>query len=272
MNKNKIIHWFIISTFVLLYFAVSLISMIHVVSFFELTNPKWLAISLSVAFEIGAMASLCSIIILEKMNKTIIWTLFWALTLMQAMGNSYYCFVNLEEYQGWIELFGLTEEEPLFQKRILSVISGAILPLIALGFIKSLVDYLKPNKETNDNISLKEIEHSLDEVKTTDIKENEPVEQKIYDSMSEDDKKKLLDFIKEKTNIIDKEIIKEKEEIKPEIKPEIKKEELSQQSNKLQPVPGPLSSELNLSSSGSGGLKGSKWAGKNRPKSDPSKT
>ena len=34
--------------------------------------------------------------------------------------------------------------EPLAQKRILAIVSGAVLPIIALGFIKSLVDYIRP--------------------------------------------------------------------------------------------------------------------------------
>jgi hypothetical protein len=81
------------------------------------------------------------------MNKGIVWALFFVLTAMQAMGNTYFAYVHLENYQSWIELFGLVEEEPIFQKRILSIVSGAILPLVALGFIKSLVDYIKPNEE-----------------------------------------------------------------------------------------------------------------------------
>ena len=51
---------------------------------------------------------------------------------------------------GWIELFGLEEEEPIVQKRILSIVSGAVLPLVALGFIKSLVDYIRPAKDVGD--------------------------------------------------------------------------------------------------------------------------
>jgi hypothetical protein len=66
---------------------------------------------------------------------------------MQAMGNTYYAFTNLHDYQSWIELFGLIDEDVIYQKRMLSLISGAILPLIALGFIKSLVDYIKPSSE-----------------------------------------------------------------------------------------------------------------------------
>ena len=70
---------FIISTFVLLYLTVSIISTIHVIDFFEMTNPKWLSIFLAIAFEIGAAASLASIVALDKMNKFIVWSLFFVL-------------------------------------------------------------------------------------------------------------------------------------------------------------------------------------------------
>jgi hypothetical protein len=119
-----------------------------VIDFFKLSNPTWLAISLAVAFEVGAAASLASLITLDKMNKGIVWSLFLILTAMQAMGNAYYAYVHLEGFQGWIELFGLVDEDLIYQKRVLSVVSGAILPIVALGFIKSLVDYIKPTDET----------------------------------------------------------------------------------------------------------------------------
>ena len=105
-----------------------------------------MAISLAIAFEIGAAASLASLIALDKMNKTMVWFLFILLTAMQAMGNTYYAYTHLDNFNSWIELFGLVDEELIYQKRILSIISGAILPLVALGFIKSLVDYIKPNE------------------------------------------------------------------------------------------------------------------------------
>ena len=143
--KKKTTSYFIIGTFVTLYLLVSVISTIHVIDFFKLSNPDWLAISLAVAFEVGAAASLASLITLEKMNKGIVWGLFIILTLMQAMGNTYYAYTHLKDFQGWIELFGLTEEDLIYQKRVLSIVSGAILPIVALGFIKSLVDYIKPS-------------------------------------------------------------------------------------------------------------------------------
>jgi hypothetical protein len=145
--KSKALNAFIISTFVTLYLIVSVISTIHVIDFFKLSNPDWLAISLAIAFEIGAAASLASLIALKKMNRSLVWGLFIVLTAVQMMGNTYYAFKNLHDIQNWIDLFGLTDSEPIFQKRIMAIISGAILPLVALGFIKSLVDYIRPTDE-----------------------------------------------------------------------------------------------------------------------------
>jgi len=144
---KNLTHKFIIGTFVSLYLMVSIISTIHVVDFFELSNPYWLAVTLAIAFELGAAASLASIITLDKMNKTLIWSLFIVITLMQMQGNMYYAFKNITDYSTWSQLFNLIEEDRIYQKRILAFVSGAILPLVALGFIKSLVDYIKPAKE-----------------------------------------------------------------------------------------------------------------------------
>lgn len=142
--KEKIVKGFIVTTFVSLYFLVSIISTIHVIDFFELSNNRWMSITLAVAFELGAAASLASLIALDKMNKWIVWMLFFLITAMQIQGNMYYAFVRLADFQGWVELYNLLEWDILAQKRLLSAISGAILPIVALGFIKALVDYIKP--------------------------------------------------------------------------------------------------------------------------------
>jgi len=125
---------------------VATISMINSVAFFDLSHSGLMSWSLAIGFEIGAAASLAAIIILDKTNKQMVWGLFLLLTSFQMMANSFHAFINLENYMGWIELFGLEETEPIYQKRILSIVSGAILPLVALGFIKSLVDYIRPEK------------------------------------------------------------------------------------------------------------------------------
>ena len=170
-NKSRLVSGFIIGTFVTLYLMVSVISTIHVIDFFKLSNPDWLAISLAIAFEVGAAASLASLIALKKMNKGLVWMLFFLLTAMQAMGNTYYAYVNLDNFTAWSELFGIVEEELIFQKRVLSIVSGAILPIVDLGFIKSLVDYIKPEEEVVAQTEEKEVEEN----KTPEV-EPEPVQ------------------------------------------------------------------------------------------------
>ncbi len=201
MNTNKLVHWFIITTFVSLYAIVSIISTIHVIDFFSLSNPSWLAISLAIAFEIGAAASLSSLIIINKMNKSLVWGLFFILTAMQMMGNTYYAFTNLNDYQSWVELFGLVDEDPLYQKRILSIISGAILPLVALGFIKSLVDYIKPeneNKKIIENVSeIIEKKVIQNEEKSKEIKEEPYKSKDLEEDIADWERASLEDFIEE---------------------------------------------------------------------------
>jgi hypothetical protein len=173
---KKTTSYFIIGTFITLYLLVSVISTIHVIEFFELSNPRWLAISLAIAFELGAAASLASLITLEKMNKGIVWGLFIILTGMQAMGNTYYAFTHLLNFQGWIELFGLVDEELIYQKRVLSIVSGAILPIVALGFIKSLVDYIKPD----DTVQVDVIEPEIDAIIDSSISEELDSTQELF--------------------------------------------------------------------------------------------
>lgn len=179
-KRNSITKWSIISIFVGLYILTSVVSTIHVIDFFRLSNPDWLAVTLAIAFEIGAAASLGAIIILEKTNKTMVWLLFCTITGMQMMGNMFYSYTHLLEFQGWSELFGLIEEDIIFQKRILSIVSGAILPLVALGFIKSLVDYIKPEKQEAEiesdvvNLTKSEVKEIMETLNS--LKKNRKIE------------------------------------------------------------------------------------------------
>jgi len=183
-NKDNIVKWSIISIFVGLYALVSIVSTIHVIDFFRLSNPNWLAITLAIAFEIGAAASLGAIVILNKTSRWLVWSLFITITLMQMMGNMYYAYTHISEYASWTELFGINEEEPIYQKRILSIFSGAILPIVALGFIKSLVDYIRPSSE--DTVTIPDWEDELTDWDSTlndglvDLEEEE-IEESLED-------------------------------------------------------------------------------------------
>jgi hypothetical protein len=222
-TKSKTVNRFIIGTFVSLYLLVSIISTIHVVDFFRLSNPEWLAISLAVGFELGAAASLAALITLDKMNKTIVWGLFILITGMQMQGNMYYAYTNIKEYQGWVELFNLVEWEPISQKRLLAGVSGAILPIVALGFIKSLVDYIKPEDETVPT-RVEDLEVVHIEVNVEDQVESMRNVVESYDDLQEEmddwERASLEDFIDEEDLIeelpkfkIDVDVINVSEEV-----------------------------------------------------------
>jgi hypothetical protein len=222
-TKSKTVNRFIIGTFVSLYLLVSIISTIHVVDFFRLSNPEWLAISLAVGFELGAAASLAALITLDKMNKTIVWGLFILITAMQMQGNMYYAYTNIKEYQGWVELFNLVEWEPISQKRLLAGVSGAILPIVALGFIKSLVDYIKPEDETVPT-RVEDLEVVHIEVNVEDQVESMRNVVESYDDLQEEmddwERASLEDFIDEEDLIeelpkfkIDVDVINVSEEV-----------------------------------------------------------
>lgn len=228
MNLNKFIQGFIFTTMIGLYVIVSLISTLHVIEFFEMSNPRWLAISLAVAFEIGAAASLASIIVLEKTSKTLVWSLFILLTGMQMQGNMFYAYQHLQDFAGWIELFGLQEEELITQKRILSFVSGGILPLIALGFIKSLVDYMKPSEITEsspkeddmsdwDNTLMDGLEDEIEE--SEDWEEIEDEDWASVEPVYEDGKptgaEAYSSGYKEKEVTVEPQVVKKEPTIKP---------------------------------------------------------
>lgn len=149
---TRIQKW-VVGVFVTLYALTSTLSTIHSVDFFRLANPQWLAVSLAIAFEVGAAACLAAIVVLDKTTRWMVWTLFSLVTAVQIVGNMYYAYSHLEDFRQWSELFGLSEQEPILQKRVLSIIAGGILPLVALGFVKSLVDVVKPRKSDPDPVA-----------------------------------------------------------------------------------------------------------------------
>ena len=231
-KRDNIIKWSIIGIFVGLYTLVSIISTIHVIDFFRLSNPNWLAITLAIAFEIGAAASLAAIVILDKTSKSLVWMLFLLITGMQMMGNMYYAYVHLEDYLNWSELFGIMEEEVIFQKRVLSIVSGAILPIVALGFIKSLVDYIKPsdaNELKRDYQELKDFDEAEEEIEIDIAKDI------IEDSIDEDlqEEQDELDLLRNDTSLSEsernfrieqniKKVISENPELKEKISEKLK--------------------------------------------------
>lgn len=151
-NRSKFF-WWIITSFLLVPLIVSVVSTIHVINFFELSNYKALAITLAIAFEIGALSALAGLVALDKINKNVVWFIFCILTAYQMMGNSYFAYDYMSNkmvgfpslIKNWTELFGFSSDpdDLIVVKRIIAVVSGAILPIVSLSFLDLSVDYIQ---------------------------------------------------------------------------------------------------------------------------------
>lgn len=187
MNKSeKILKYSIGILFLLLYMLVATISAICSIDFFNLSHSQTMSICLAVAFELGAMCSLCAGVFM-KSNRTLSFGLFILLTLFQMMGNVFHSYTNIVEgYIEWINLFGLNELEEIAQKRIVSIVSGAILPIVAIGFIKCFVDYNDKSESHLDDKSNNSTEtEALPEKAVTDeVKTEEKQPEKKIESSS----------------------------------------------------------------------------------------
>ena len=101
----------------------------------------------------------------------------------------------MNNFEQWIELFGLVEEDPIYQKRILSIISGAILPLVSLGFIKSLVDYIKPGDDSSEELHIDE----SDELESDIPIETEEVNEEVISPVHNENTTNLRNLVYRET-------------------------------------------------------------------------
>jgi hypothetical protein len=132
--------------FSLLYLAVGFVSVYHSISFFSISNSEWLAVILALAFEIGQAAVLFSLLT-SKSNKTMPWILMGVLTAVQVLGNVYssyhYSVLNSpDEIKYFTDsvLFFIQDPNPQVNQVMISYITGAILPIVALCMTSMIVD------------------------------------------------------------------------------------------------------------------------------------
>ena len=126
--------------------AIGTVSVIHAINFFAISNENWLAIILAVAFEIGQAAVLFSLLV-NKSKKTMPWILMIVLTLVQVLGNVYSSYQyaaihSTEEIKYFTDsvLFYLQDPNPQVNQVMISYITGAILPIVALCMTSMIVD------------------------------------------------------------------------------------------------------------------------------------
>jgi hypothetical protein len=124
--------------FGLLYLAVGFVSTYHAIAFFSISNADWLAVILAVAFEVGQAAVLFSLLT-NKSKKVMPWILMGVLTAVQVLGNVYssyqYMILNSQDMITYFTnsvLFFLQDPNPQVNQVMISYITGAILPIVAL--------------------------------------------------------------------------------------------------------------------------------------------
>lgn len=161
---------------------VAIISISHVVSFYDMANPHNWAIYLSIAIEIGAITALVAA---TNKIKGGIWFMFGVVTFVQLLGNIFYSYKEIdasgELFKSWVELtgpvwelLGTEQTDIVGLKRWLAFLEGGLLPIISLTSLHFFVKYEKPEekKQTNDNL----LDNQEQEVETIsdDYKNEEP--------------------------------------------------------------------------------------------------
>ncbi len=132
--------------FSLLYLAVGFVSVYHSIEFFSISNQRWLAVILAIAFEIGQAAVLFSLLT-SKTKRIMPWILMGVLTLVQCMGNvfsSHHSLLvhNTDMIQYFTDsvLFFIQDPDPKYNQVMISYITGAILPIVSLCMTSMIVN------------------------------------------------------------------------------------------------------------------------------------
>lgn len=158
--KTSLKYKLFIGAFIFLYIMVAFISFVHSIQFFNVGNAYWMSVMLGIAYELGQAVVLASILLSDNRKSLLTWILFIILTAVQVVGNvfSVYKFISESgaEYYKFIEepllfwIYGINEQTV---KVIISWITGALLPIVALGMtgmVASNLQILSKNKDSED--------------------------------------------------------------------------------------------------------------------------
>lgn len=182
-NKTSIIR----NSFLVPILLVVIMSISHVVSWYELGNPMSWAIYLSVAIEIFALASVSASTL--KVSKGAIWFLFSLVTLIQIIGNIFfeYKFIEVEgdNFKSWLELISPIVDDwgVLEHKRLLAIIQGGTLPIMSLTALHFFIQF---NEERNE---VKEDDSETEDFIELDIDSDLEIEEETADDETAEEEK-----------------------------------------------------------------------------------
>lgn len=153
MKNYTITQKILIILFTILYCCVGFVSLYHAIDFFSLSNTDWLATILACAFEIGQAAVLFALLT-QREKKVMPWVLMIILTAVQCMGNIFASFKymivhNSDQLHFFTDsiLFFVKNPNPLYNQVMISYITGAILPIVALCMTGMVVSLISKKKE-----------------------------------------------------------------------------------------------------------------------------
>lgn len=188
---------------------VAIISISHVVSWYDIANPLSWAIYLSIAIEVGAMTALVAA---TNKIKGGVWFMFGLVTFIQMIGNIFFSFkeidVNGELFKSWVELtnpvweaMGSDINDYVSLKRWLAFLEGGLLPIISLTSLHFFIKYEDKKSEQliTEKIIEKEVPVEIEKIVEKIVEKEVPVE-------------KIVEVIKEVPveRIIEKEVPVEK--------------------------------------------------------------
>jgi hypothetical protein len=198
---------------------VAVISISHVVTWYDIANPLNWAIYLSVAIEIAAMTALVAV---STRVKGGVWFMFSIVTLIQIIGNVFFCFKEIDEngelFKSWVELtlpiwdsLGTDVTDTVGMKRWLALLEGGLLPIISLTSLHFFVNYEK-RKEENDSVSEEEVpweedpevEEFLENEDNSDVYDSEEDKVHLVASMTNDKEGDFMKFQKKQDELIKK--------------------------------------------------------------------
>ena len=166
---KKILNWIVEhpnrTMFLVPIILVAIISISHVVSWYDIANPINWAIYLSIAIEVGAMTALVAA---TNKIKGGVWFMFGLITFIQMIGNIYFSFkeidVNGELFKSWVELtspvwemLGSDMSDMISAKRWLAFLEGGLLPVISLTSLHFFTKYDAGKVENNKEIIVEKI-------------------------------------------------------------------------------------------------------------------
>ena len=199
---NKGLYWGLISTFLVLYACVGFVSTLHSITFFQLANNLGLAILLGLTYEVGQASVLFSILMTKNKDKFLPWALMFLLTALQVTANVYASFKFMSssgstDWTYWQKsiLFGVQASSPEMYQVIISWISGALLPVVALGMTALVAqNIMLMTKEDEDKEQVESPTINENEFGPVDLTDVEPdIISSANDTKLNDDLDKKLD-------------------------------------------------------------------------------